>query len=84
MGAPQCGEGTPAALHVCRRETAPPSASWVRGMPAWLLCLALGSQWPLMEGAPGLAGSGAQAELGREPEVGETSCLWQCEATSRH
>lgn len=53
-------------------------------MPAWLLHLALGSQWPLTEGAPGLVGSGAQAALGREPEVGETSCLWQCEATSRH
>ena len=83
-GCPSVWGGHPCSPTHVQKETAPPSASWRRRMLAWLLRLALGSQWPLTEGAPGLAGSGAQAALGREPEVGETSCLWQCEATSRH
>lgn len=83
-GCPSVWGGDPCSPARVQRETAPPRAFWGRKMPARLLRSALGSQWPRMEAALGLAGSGAQATLGGEPEVGETSCLWQCEATSRY
>lgn len=76
--------GDPCSPARVQKEAAPPSTSWGRRMPTRLLRSALGSRLPRMEVAPGLVGSGAQAVLGREPEVGETSCLWQCEVTSRY
>lgn len=74
----------PLQPRTCAEGDSSSHASWGRKMPARLLHSALGSQWPRMEVAPGLAGSGALAALGGEPEAGEISCLWQCEATSRY